>query len=578
MKNFSWAAILLLFLFPACGKKVNLPRPDSARVDEVLVHQKEARVVDEFLHRIGKFEAEQDKLKQSNLTKREKGYNTAEAEKAISLVDEAVKLIKALLLERKFEELEIKIKETESLQKSIKNLIKKAPAFSDKPVKKEKIQRKYLDERDWVLENRGREPDKKEFRYAIPVRLTITDASPVLQQCKCWDRRMNQFVLDNPPIMESWYYLDGQTIYIFSEDNTTFQQFFLRNDLPPQRRDALLAELCEKQANFGGLKLLYVGPPVADLSSIMEQALTGRMRFSGMFGMEGMERKMLATAALRDLSVAAVAFNTEIDGLNRFQAEQFNKFYQFIKTLDPNVFDFLESQKEPKQEKSYLKADPSDKIIVKDKLEEVPGLTAGQPQLQPSKKRLEAFNKIFRWQRTLNPSDKDIKELVKLFPDKGAEISEQLNPFKETLTQLSKEFGKVRDSLVKFIKDFDELVFEQGKSIATFFLLDSVRFGEKVLQSGETVEAPDISVKITIELKPGKKSPSIPVGEIKEIKIDNANKFIDEVREYRRLASFGLRFPVMLSPGNYLVTFEISDNLRAQTIKYVITWLIRPQP
>lgn len=529
MRNFSRAAILLLFLFPACGKNIRLPRPDTTQEGEVFSHKKEAEEVNVYLGRIEKLEREQDKLKQSALEKRENGYNTKEAEEVLAAVDEAVKIAKALLLERKFEELGIKVNETKSLQKKVKNLIKKAPAFGDRPIKKEKIERKYLDDRDWVLENRKREPDKKEYRYSTTVRLFITDASAVLQQCRCWDPRMNQFVLDNPPIMESWYYLEDKTIYIFSEDNSVFRQFLLRNDLPPQNRDALLAELCEKQANLGGLKLIYVGPPVADLSSIMEQALTGRMRFAGMFGIENMERIARATAALPDLSVASVAFNTAIDGLNKLQAEQFDKFYELVKILDPE------------------------------------------------KKHPEVFGRIFSWQRTLKPSEKDIKELVKLFPEKETDIKELLTPFKESLLQLAKEFGIVRDKLVKFKIDFDEMVFEEGKSISAWFFLEGASFQEKVLPDGQKVEMPDLSVKVKVEFRPGKKSPPVPVGEFPEIKIGNANKFIDEVREYRRLASFGLRFPTMLYAGSYLITFEISDNLRAQTTTYSTNWLIRPQ-
>lgn len=595
MKLATQAMFLALTLFlggAACGRKVRLPQPpsDSGPADA----RETAKIKNQYIKIITRYGADLNKLNQELDFKRTAGYNTSEAEALLKETKEEVDRAKDLLFWDKFEELNQTLDNLDKLVARARERIRHAPKFGDRPIKKEKIARKYFDDRDRVKELRGREPDPqhKSSRYPITVRLSILDATATLQYSRCWDPGANQFVLENPPAMESWYYPEDKTMYIFAEDNVVFQQFMLRNDLPPQQRDALLAELCEKQANFGGLTLIYVGPPVADLSSIMEQVLTGRMRFAGMFGLEGMERKMRATAALPDLTIAALAFNTEFYLLNLRQKKLFDEFYGLMQAISPDTAAFFFSV-EQKEEflKFYEAALAKDELgagarkilenfkqiilgVAPDEVKKRQVKDLLEVQNKEFKRRFEAIATFFRWQQTLNPSDNDIERLVKFFPAQEAAIRAIGEDFHTVLLKLSDQFEVVRKQLLRFVINYPEQLFRQDEFIAIFCLIEGVRFEEKILPNNATIDVPDLSVKVIVRQRLDKYEDPVAEVETPEIKITAANRYIEVTKEYRRLTSFGLIFPFQLPPGRYEVTIMVTDNLRIKSTQQEVVWTI----
>lgn len=582
MKSFRQVGMLTLLLLggAACGRKVYLPRPPQSEQEGTMADQKKiAKLVDRYAREILKLQLKQSNLGKDLVEKRTNGYNTSEAETVMALADEAIAQATdfnywAQNLDQ-FEELDAKLKEIELFQKKAKNLIKNAPEFGDKPAKKEKAkERKYgLDDREWVRELKG-EPDAlyKQTRGPATIHLSIfgLDPSSPLRASPCWEEMMSSFVISNPPGIESWFYPGENLIYIFMEVNSIVEQFMMRNSLTNNERDELLYRFCSAQV-YSGWKLIYVGNPVADVSSIPEQVFTGKMRFSGMFGLEGMERIAKATAVIPDLTVASVAFNAEIDPLNKLQAQQFDNFFQLIantdQALDPALAKFFEDFKGVREGgESSEEKDKKIKALIR-------GLN------HRNVKRYQAFSKITKWQKTLDPSRKDADELAKLFPGEEEKIRSALIPLAKTLLALKKEFDVVNKELLRFDNRPSERVFPQGKPPAVFFLLDGVRFDEKVLGDGSKADLLDVSVKIKVEVKLGEKEPPVLVREIEEIKIASASILSGARRDdkkYHRLVRFGIKFPVDLFPASYLVTFLVTDNLRAQTIEQEVDWLIVP--
>ncbi|MBI2057666.1 MAG: hypothetical protein HYT63_01630 [Candidatus Yanofskybacteria bacterium] len=396
------------------------------------------------------------------------------------------------------------------------------------------------------------------------VALRISNPSDIIISSNCWNEFTQTVVIESPPNVESWYFQEDQMLYIFMETNSTVEQFLLSNDLPDSERDRLLAQLCFTQS-YSGYKLIYADAPKTDVGQILEQVFGGAYRSADMFGVGALSRLAKATAALPELSVASVAFNTKIEPLNKLQKEQLDAFLELFKTLDSSVADFT-------KETNEIRASQEPENVKDKKIQDLLSRQSAK-----TKKALEAVNRILKWQRTLNSESKDIERLVKLFPENEKEIEESLESFSQSLTSLSDEFESLRKELMKFKNaGFLELIFQKDQPPATFFLLEGVRFEEKKLASGETFESPDLLVKIVVELKLSKKDPPVLVKELPEIKISAANQFVNAVRDSRRLASFGLTFPTTLNPGNYFITFVITDNLRAKTVKQTVNWIVVP--
>lgn len=600
MKGFPLALLLSLSLVTAaCGKIIHLPRPDSDKDKQTVEERELSKKKNKYLSKISSLESKYDELEKNLVGKRSRGYNTAEAETALESVQKAIKEAKDLLYWDKFEELDLKLDEIKVLEDKTASLIKKAPEFGlGQPIKKEKIERKYMnDPRDWVKEIRGEpNPKNKHFRSPSRVELRISDPTPALTGSNCWSEFSKTFVIENPPGIESWYYPEDQMLYIFMETNSVVEQFMSRNDLPSSERDELLTRLCLAQT-YSGYKLIFANFPITDVYQIAEQVFGGAVRGADMFGVGALDRLAKAEAALPELAIAGIAFNTEIEPLNKRQAQGFINFIETVRKISPEIAAALTNLEEKEEfQKIYEEANSAKPPFDTETLsviEELNKIRLSEQAIDLKKKKirdlinkqgktfkskLTAVEKVLLWQRTLKPSQKDVDGLVKVFPQKSKEIKEFLEKFSKNLNDLVDEFNKIRKELLRFKNKISlELAFVEDKPPAVFFLLEGVRFAEKTLPNRETVESPDLTVKIKIELNLSKKEEPILVKELDEIKITAANKFIDEVKEMRRLTSFGIEFPTNLSVGNYTVTFLITDNLRAKTTKQTITWLVIPQ-
>src|SRR3989344_1728120 len=314
MKFIPLALCLCLAFSAACGKNIRLPNPGPEKEKQTQEQREITKQKNSFLKKINSLEKDYHRLNSKMLEKRSRGYNTTEAEAILSAVQKSLSEAKDLAYWENFDELKTKLEEIKILGEKAESLIKSAPEFGDRPIKKEKIERKYgLDDRERVREIRG-EPDKlnKNFRGSSTILLTIFDPTDRLLQSRCWDGRIRTFYLTNPPGIESWYYPEDQKIYIFMEVNSIIEQFMLKNELTAPERDQLLFQLCETQV-YSGYRLVYAGPPVTDVSVIAEQVFKGEMRGADMFGIGALSRLAEATAALPDFSIASVAFNTKIE-------------------------------------------------------------------------------------------------------------------------------------------------------------------------------------------------------------------------------------------------------------------------
>ena len=598
MKCFPLVLCLSVILLTACGKNIKLPKPAPEKSTTEQAEQKKiAKQKNSFLKKITNLEKELDSLGRSLLEKRGRGYNTSEAELVVEEIKKSIREAKDLLFWDKFEELELKLEEIKILRDKADHLIKKASEFgSAQPVKKEKIQRKYLDARDWVKEIRG-EPDKKGFRSPFTIELRIPIPSSSITNSRCWNALTYTFVISNPPQIESWFYRKDNKIYIFMEVNSIVEQFMLRNEITDSERDRLLGELCAAQV-YSGHKLIYVGPPTTDEHQIVEQVFMGQSRGADMFGVGSLDRLAKAEAALPELTVAAVAFNSEIEPLNQKQTKQMENLMELVNQANPEIAAVLtDLEQEELFDKRYeqaMTAEPPFGPTVLSTLEELKKIRTSnetaeekkkgikkliERQSKEFKKRLSLTSNVLNWQRTLNPGRKDAEEMLKVFQAKGSGLEKSVQSFAKSLSDLAEQFEKLRKDLLRFNNEatLDELLFRQDRLPVVFFMLEGVRFQDKILAKGEIIEVPDISLKVKIEMKISKKEPPVFLKESKEIKITTANNFIDEVRDYRRLTSFGMRFPTTLDPGSYLVIFSITDNLRAKTIEQKISWLVVPK-
>lgn len=560
----------LLFFTTACGKYLYRPKPpgteteSTGKAEKVPESNKEiARQNSKNIDRITKLSARVNRLHDKILSKREAGYNTIQAEELVGTINKEIATAKNLNFEDKFKELGAKLREIEKLLDQAEKLIKNAPKFGNQPIKKEKIDNKYgLDDREWVRELRGEpSPLNKHTGGHVKTGVTIMDATPLLRQCPCFKQMFNSFEMDHPPEVETWYFPEDRVIYVFMEVNSEIESLISRNELDPNLRDQILYRFCQTQV-YAGWRLIYVGDPITDTESIFTQVFTGKMRFADMFGVGAIGRIAKATAVLPDLSLASLAFDKDFQLLNKLQAKQFQDFYDFLRILDPQTIEKLDNIKEIR-ESSKTEAEKNSKIqeLVKKLSETI-------------RKRIDAVSKIAGWSRTLNPSEGELRELIKLFPNKSDELNKNCRPFMGTISKLQKEFGKLRDDLLKFRTQFPELVFSDTDRISVFMLFEGVRFQEKELFGGGKVELPDISVKVLIKIKKDKYEEAIFDRESEEIKIKNVNQYIGEIKEYRRLASFGIAFPFALPPGRYEITFTITDNLRVKTITKEVKWIV----
>lgn len=565
-------AASLLFVWGCGGKRAHLPYPQPEQQEQVAKQKEVFKKKSGYLKdKMPGWELRLSKLSDRVKDKRGQGYDTTEAEAALALMEKSIGEAYAFIYNidrlEQLKELEEKINELSLQEKKIKDLIKKAKPFGDQPLKKEQIQRKYNDERDRVVELRG-EPLTKQPIGMVSLSLLISDPTDILRESRCFDGDRT-VVLNTPPRGEIWIYPD-RTVYVFIETNSIVESFFLRNDLESQDRDRLLVQLCPAQVYSGEFRLIYkseVGQPAVDWASIMEQIFTGRWRMADMFGSGAQKRLAEATAALPDLALVSLAFNTKLGSLNKWQAKQFDIFWKLMQEIDPRLSSFPERAGKPSKETG-----PSRQNSQGNKKED----QRAEKQLED---RFKAVEKIFNWQKTLQPRDKDLDDLVKYFPGHEKKIRLILEALSEGLRKMNDELQNIYNDLSRF-RNFreqssKELIFKEDEEIGVWFVLQGVRFKEEVLPNGASTEKADISVKVKIEFGLGKKEPPLLIQET-EIKIASVNKYIYKVKEDQRLASFGLEFPAKLSPGNYFITFVITDNLRVKTIEQKIQWIVTP--
>lgn len=560
MKIFPFLVLSLSFFLGGCGKIIRSPwpksPPETEEKRETDKKKEEAKDIKKNIEKITEYELQAERLKQQLLNKRGQGYDTAEAETALQTVQDIVRSLKDLNFwaesQEQFEEIRKKFKALDEELKKTRDLIKRAPPFAGQEIKKEKKIRKYGDDRDFVAELAG-EPDLQQIheRGLFSLDLFIFNPSPILRQSVCWNPARGTFHLENTPRVITWFYPQTMKMYVFMETGPALEQFMLRNDLNEGQRDNLLVRLCAEQTFVSALRLIYVGAPITDTEQIFQQLLTGVGRTADMFGIGALERLAKAQAVLPDLNIAALAFSINFHSLNLQQGEQAEQFVSLMKRVRLAVTVL------PEKDKKALK------------------------KRQKREKEIDqAVVKILQWSITLNPRRKHIDELVKLFldPDAKREIRETGKRFGETIQQLEKERQRIKDDLFKFRVDFGEgLVFLDNQFIAFFLLAQGVRFEEKINPDGSRIEEPDLSVKITIKMRRGKYEEPVAFTE-KNIKITNANKIFNEMREYERLTSFGLVFSERLPAGSYEVVLQLTDNLRAQTTEKIINWLIFVSP
>ncbi|MDO8495318.1 MAG: hypothetical protein Q7S32_02200 [bacterium] len=586
MRFRSGALILLLLFSTGC---VRIFSPGRPSIPKAPLGKNQMAAANDYLKVIDYYDVQVRALDAQISIKRTDGYNTSAAETIHKEMEEKVESAKALTFERKFSELENVFKAIDEDIKRVKAEVKKAPRFGNEPAKKPvKQARKFLDDRDWVKEIRG-EPQRsnKQSRYPTTLELRFFNPPASITQSMCWNSIGQAFVLQNPPSVETWYYQEDQTMYVFMETNSIVEQFMLRNELPENELGILLSNLCMAQT-YSSYKLIYAGPPITDASFILEQIFGAKMRSADMFGVGAISRLARATAALPDLAVASVAFDTAFYGLNKLQSAQFDKLFDLMAIQNPEAVGvmFGVSNKEG-FDKFYANVQAAGKSSVF--LEEVKKIREGidvdevkgkkiskliDNQSKEFKKRLQVLKKVSKWNQTMSPGKGEMQELASLYPDKDTEIYALAAPFRETILKITANFGILRRDLLRFKKQWPELVFSHKDYISIFFLLEGVSFHDKPLPNGGNVEEPDLSFKVVVKMMQGKYDPPVFVKESEETKIKNANRYIDEVKEYRRLASFGIIFPFRLPPGRYEITMFITDNLRAKTVQQELIWQI----
>lgn len=575
--------LLLLFTF-GCGRsvKVTPPLPDQKPVEtthkeEVTNDQKdrletreqaseeEAGRLKNFLKKSSEYQRKLDKLNGSLLRKRGEGYNTSEAESKLKQIEEGLKNAKRLNVEGKVKELQAQLQELETWFKQAGSLVKDAPRFGEQPIKKDQIQRKYDSiTQEQVREKRG-EPKTKQPIGMFSLNLFLTDPTDILSGSLCFDGDRT-FTIQNPPHGEIWTYDDG-TIYVFIETNGIVEGFLLRNDLESYDRDRLLVQLCPAQVYSGAFRLVLVsevGQPVTDASIIWEQIFTGKWRMADMFGLGGMERIVRATAALPDLTIAALAFNVNLQPLNQQQNEQLQKFGALIADIDPEMGVVL----------NEISKNNASNLPPEEKAKKNEEILRNRPAM--FQKRYEAVKKIIDWQRNLHPDKNHIKDAVKVYPQYRQEIEEIGGAFRETLLQLKEEFDLTSKKLHKFEVQPPELAFKETDHVTIFFSADGVRFNETTLPDGSKVEVADLSFKVMVKITQGKKRAPLLIKESAEILIKSVNNYIEAVKEYRRLASFGIAFPFDLPLGTYEVTIVLTDHLRVQSTQKTVKWSVVP--
>src|SRR3989344_6908970 len=195
----------------------------------------------------------------------------------------------------------------------------------------------------------------------------------------------------------------------------------------------------------------------------------------------------------------------------------------------------------------------------------------------------KAFAKIVSWQNTMSPRRNDKNDFLRLLrshPDE-AEIESLVNNFENYLKQLAEEFNRVQKELLRFKKDYDnELAFYDDESPVMFLLLRGVGFRVEE-ESAKTLfkkDIPQLLVEFDVLYFRSKNDEDPLLVGKDQYKIENANKYIDVSKDYQRLTSFMLGWPLRktLPSGYFQLKFTITDEIREKAIIQQINFTVLP--
>ena len=568
MKFLTIATLLFLAVNAGCAKRVRLPHPSDGGAKKDIRVQKEINEQKEkYLEEIENFEIDFKKLEAKAIDKRNKNYNTKDAEEKLGKMKALLKVTELHLLENNFDSLlERDIRDLKALKSEISDLINHALP-GDEPIKKEVVVHKYMDQRDEVVALFGepKETNKRKSGFT-PIEFVVRDPTDMLLRAVGISPCLGdmgggvQVRYEMLTDIEEWDFPEYGITFIFMKLPGSAREFMNRNDLEPTMRDRAILQTCNDQMG-GGYELIYAGPRVTDRDMIAEQLFSGQGRTSGMFGMEGLGRIARATQVLKDLTIVSVLFNAKIIELNLIQENLGNQFFNLIKLIDEKSFNLAAEAiiKRKDTQKSY-----EDFII---------------HQPKDLKEKIEAISTmIYGWNLNHGVDSKVLDKVARLFPEKREEISLKGTAFKISLEKLRKEREAIDDQLIKSaLSNLNkELIFKQGDKISIFFLLNGARYQMQKGASGQMIESPDINLHVAFSRSLSKKLPPSLIEE-KDIKIDSFG--VRKTRDFERLTSFGivLNIPPEMNTGTYQIYLEIKDNISAQTTSHTVSWVIIPK-
>ncbi|MBI2063757.1 MAG: hypothetical protein HYT65_02065 [Candidatus Yanofskybacteria bacterium] len=475
--------------------------------------------------------------------KRAEGKDTSKAEEiwenSENLLKEAERLYLEANLTENYEPVLGLLQAIENSLERIKEEIKKAPRFREetKPRPKE-----YMDDRDIIIEKIGH-IDPTHIQVGPMFRFSFMIANPTENLNRsCFNGR--DFILQYPPkimIMEYNKGQEGTYQFVLIENDPNIDMFTKDATLSPEQRDLALSVLCESQGSgYENYKFLaaYKGKMAGSPEMYLEQLISGRFRFADQFGLGAIAENAKGGAGLADLELVSLVFSTKINLLSRAQNEVWVKIYDILKN------DLA---------------------------------SPGAEKLQ------KAFTKIESWQNSFSPKKNDKKDFLKLLkagPERE-EVGALIDEFEDKLNQLAAEFDRVQKELLRFKKDFgSELVFYDDENPVMVFLLRGVGFKVEESSAGTLFkkDVPQLLVEFKVlYFKSKNDEEPLSVGE-NQIKITGANKYIDVGKDYQRLTSFMLGWPLRenLPMGRYQLKLTITDEIREKAVIQEANFTVLP--
>lgn len=297
--------------------------------------------------------------------------------------------------------------------------------------------------------------------------------------------------------------------------------------------------MCQNQmGSFENYELIasYKGKMAGTPEEFLEQLLSGRFRFTDQFGLGALTENAKGGATLADLELVSLVFSTKIEPLSRKQSEALGKIHEKIKG-----------------------------------------------DLSSNEKLQKAFAKINSWQSSFSPKKGDKKDFLNLIANRQdrQEIEALVNEFEDTLKQLAKEFERVQKELLRFKKNYGiELVFYDDQNPVMIFLLRGVGFKVEEASAGTLFkkDIPQLLIKQAFLYYRSKNDEQPLLVLENQLKIESANKYIDVAKDYQRLTSFMLGWPLRdhLTAGHYQLKLTITDEIRERAVIQEIDFAVLP--